>query len=151
MADESSKNTKTTSWVIGPRKDLNGDWSLVDLMGFANLGVSIGVTLTVGGLVVSGQLMSAKAYLQETASMMASANMHGDNEILETFETAWKSFADMEEASIGDDDALGMNAEFIHLSNARLGGPSGWFPNPGTLWRGRVDRVDSWILGTISE
>jgi hypothetical protein len=91
------------------------------------------VTLNVGGILITGILISQKLYMQ----------LFMDGIIQEVLDKAKAA------GNLPDPDGLNENsAEFIHLASARF-----WLPGHrldpvnGVLWRGRIDSVDGFILG----
>lgn len=87
------------------------------------------IILTVGGILISGTVISQKQYLQ----------LLGGGVILEIIEAA-KSRGELSETDEFPDDE---SNDFIHLANAKffVSGQSSLFNN-GALWRGRIDAID---------
>jgi len=106
-----------------------------------NFSYSFGVTLVVGGGVISGTLISAKTYFEEFA---------------ETFSGAWPGGSDVLRdglAGWGQEDAADLHPEFIHLKDARyVSGPE-FAPSSGAgiLWRGNIESVNGFSLGAFSK
>jgi hypothetical protein len=49
-----------------------------------------------------------------------------------------------------DDHEAGELPGFIHLRDARVFAADGQSELPGTLWRGRLDQVSDWSIGTFA-
>ena len=101
---------------------------------------TIGITLTVGGLLVTGELISAKTYMDEF--------LHGTlrDKMRFAIEANDSLKQQIENAPVGEDG-------FIHLRNAKFLLPTGQPPVPGVgngvLWRGRLDSVDGFFVGLL--
>lgn len=97
------------------------------------------ITLAVGGMLVSGQIISSKKYFQ----------MFGDGFIVDAIEKAKKE-GRWEPAQ--PDEMEHASEQYIHLAEARFWlTPQQWVPNSshGVLWRCRIDRVDGFNLGEL--
>jgi hypothetical protein len=103
------------------------------------------ITLTVGGNLVSGILISANAFMDlwaaEFSSGFTSENGVADN-VRDTF-LAWKA----DPAELNDDP---LPPQFIHLKQAEIYTTSG---RPilagGSLWRGKLSGIDGFNLGRL--
>lgn len=93
------------------------------------------ITLTVGGILVSGFIISAAIFLQ------ANETIYGPiiRPILP------------QEGESSDDEPPFL--EFIHLRDAKFYLPGANHPIPtssaGTYWRGKISRMDGFFLGTL--
>jgi hypothetical protein len=100
---------------------------------------TIAITLNVGGLLVSGELISSKTYMAE---FMGGALRHKIKSVLADHDELKR---EVENAPKGEDDS-------IHLRDARFLIP-GQPPIPGVgdrvLWRGRLDSVEGFFLGRL--
>ncbi|MFL1806044.1 gas vesicle accessory protein GvpU [Plesiomonas shigelloides] len=122
------------------------DWFLQSLVNMANGGVlSFGITLNVGGFLVSGELIGGKAYFEGFGSDFASG-------------LSDSSIADQVKASFAQHGEIYSSNEnpsppaYIHLKDARFFNSNG---NPipgnrGVWWRGRISEVDGFSLGSLS-
>lgn len=123
------------------------DWFLEQLVEIANVGFGFGVTLQVGGLLVSGTLASGAAYFDGVAADTLPAL---DGDAAETFKKMFASFRDMvsEDAPKGSPKTF----RFIHLRDAKFYNTNGSpIPaNRGVWWRGRISEVGGFILGTLN-
>ncbi len=139
-----------TNVALDPSKDyfLQGLVSIVDQNNFT----SIGVILHVGGLIISGKLVSEQSYFKGISIEMVSENLH--EHLRDDFREAFQKLAhaahelDNSEASSGPNKSL---PEFIHLKDAKMY-PDSKEPipdNKGILWRGRISAVDGFSIGLL--
>ncbi len=129
------------------------DWFLAELVRRANDGgLSIGITLCVGGTLVSGSLIGGRAYFEGFAENVAAAAT--DAETAERARAFFRGPAAMyrsEERRLRDVAADPEPLAYIHLEDARFftvaGDP---IPgNHGVYWRGKLSAVDGFVLGTM--
>jgi hypothetical protein len=127
------------------------DWFLAELVRRANEGgLSVGVTLCVGGTLVSGSLIGGRAYFESIAERAAVGAR--DAQEAERARAFLRSPAAMygtvsDGAPEPDDEPL----VYIHLAHARFFTSSARpiTGKPGVLWRGRLGAVDGFVLGTV--
>ena len=123
------------------------DWFLQSLVNIVNSGgLSFGITLNVGGFLVSGQLVGGKEYFEGFGRDFASA-FSGS----ESAEYVQKSFSKYGEVYSSDKEAP-PPPSYIHLKEAKFFNTNG---NPipgnrGVWWRGRLSQVDGFSLGSLS-
>ncbi len=127
------------------------DWLLQILISVTNsTGIPCPVTLNVGGLLVSGELVGGLQYFEEFAQKIGSAVKESEREEIETmFREMGQSFYPKEKAP---DAQPPPNPHFVHLKNVKIFNPEGLpFPsNDGSFWRGRVEAVDGFMLGSLT-
>ena len=127
------------------------DWLLQILISVTNSsGTPCPVTLHVGGLLVSGELVSGLQYFEEFAQQMGSAVKESEREEIEAmFREMGQSFYSQEKSP---DAPPPPNPHFIHLQNVKIFNPEGLpFPaNDGAFWRGRLEAVDGFMLGSLT-
>src|ERR1035437_4371519 len=123
------------------------DWFLGVLVGLANHGTSIGITLQVGCFLVSGTLIGGAEYFEGFASEFSS--MFDKKEVAEGFRTAIAAGADHYKNIPEGEESL---ASYVHLKEARFFNTHGKpIPaNRGVWWRGRLSEVSGFILGSLS-
>lgn len=129
----------------------DGDYALGTLVRLANAGgVSMGVTLFVGGSIVTGLLIGAVQYHEGVAKMLDEV---GEN--AEWLAQMHRAQAETLREQFGDDFTKAFEApyrlSFIHLKDAKAYTP-GLDPLPtgqGFWWRGRMDRVDGFFIGEL--
>jgi hypothetical protein len=95
----------------------------------------IQITLNIGGLIVTGTLISRRAFIQDVPLMQSTIG-------------AWEESRSDEEKEAEDP---GYDRHFIHMKDARF-----IFPNSepvpknhGMYWRGQLNRVDGWTVGSF--
>ncbi len=117
-----------------------------------NSGVDIGVTLTVGGAIVSGILISGRKYFEELGDALSAASQT-EGDMQSVLGGAWKQYtAIYDRPEDAPEDWQAPPAGFIHLRNAKFHGP-GQPPiptNQGVLWRGKLSSVDGFSIGNFS-
>ena len=123
------------------------DWLLQWLVTFSGqTSTSIGVTLTVGGSLISGELISHAAYFQSLA---------------EDFSGAFKKFEGVDADQVKSmilafDQKVSPEVkipapQYLHLRNARVfAGSTGAITSSGNLWRGKITSVEGFTLGAIA-
>jgi hypothetical protein len=132
----------------------DADWFLQALVDMANgSDTEFPVTLNVGGMLVSGTLVGGHKYFEGFAKDFFSGWSESTRESAGTLE---KWFAELGEIYTADKKADGGNPlasiRFIHLKNARFFQP-GVAPIPtnrGVWWRGRLEAVEGFVLGTLA-
>ncbi len=129
------------------------DWFLQKFVSLANtIGLSCGITLFVEGAMISGMLVSGKRYFEAFADEFSS-NYPGDDEAKEEVRAGIAShtaiYADDESDDESDNEPP--PPQYIHLVDARYFAPGGQpIPtNRGVLWRGRINAVSGFNLGTL--
>jgi hypothetical protein len=132
------------------------DWLLQDFVLMANeAGSSVGVTLTVGGVLVTGMLIGAKQYFESLGDLLAAAipDRAAAASMREKYVTLGaemhkRHLAYMARLEAGKE---GEAPTFLHLRDARVyAGPSVVPTRGGVLWRGRISAVDGFIVGIIN-
>jgi hypothetical protein len=104
--------------------------------------LSFGITLVVNGSVITGDMISAKSFFKGFADTFADAWPGGPNESIREGFGAW---------SEAPNDS-GLVEDFIHLKNARYVNGKEMVPSTGTgmLWRGSLDSVSGFSLGSFN-
>jgi len=126
-----------------------GDQLLASFVRIANRsGVELGITLWVRGTIVTGILVPMGKYLEEVAANFDP--VEGAAPFADFFRRL-KEHSD-EQQSRADDD--GLPVAHIHLRDSRTYAPGADRPIPtrsGVPWRGRLDSVDGFTFGTLSQ
>lgn len=141
------------------------DWFLRFLVRLVNLSdTSLSITLTVGGTLVSGELVGGRTYFMGVKRSFLSAMRKGmtpdesvANETLQMFDDYFDSVISIYPESFEDREEEHEEAErevvFLHMTNVRFFQPGGEpIPTPpgeGVSWRGRISRVDGFSLGSM--
>jgi hypothetical protein len=132
------------------------DRTLNVLLLAAERDMEMAVTVSVGGGVVSGTLISTGAYYRTLADQFASAE--GGTDMDELFAEAFRGIIDdarrASKAALGewaDASRPDPEVEYLHLTDARYVSGSGFLPHgrQGVLWRCRAADVRGWSLGDL--
>jgi hypothetical protein len=127
------------------------DWFLAQLVGWANeFGIEQGITLAVGGAVISGQLISGKRFFEELATFVMSSGGNATDELKKALAESIKQWTVIYNQPEGTaDDSAPPVPTYIHLRNALWIYPDGRFlpANHGVLWRGKLAAIDGFCLG----
>jgi hypothetical protein len=139
-----SQNLSETSTSIPLMEVIpNTDWFLGMLVNMINGNDNcIGITLSVGGSIISGQLISGHKYFEEFAAVFCKNYTDYNAEMVSKF----SSFGDVYKS---DDKSMPVN--YIHLKDAKVfqsGGTT--IPSSSVLWRGKLDSIDGFFLGYLS-
>lgn len=109
-------------------------------------GVSFGITLTTPGGTITGTLISTGEFFKSFADSFAGAWPHGPSDGLREGFAAWGEHrgGEFKSSDNGQDP-------FIHLKNVKHLDGSGSVPSSGTgfLWRGKIEDVTGFALGTV--
>jgi hypothetical protein len=125
------------------------DWFIQSLVNIANVApLSFGVTFQVSGLLVSGYLVSGKAYFEAVGQQIIgglaqNAALAGQmRKMFATFESAYPSDPAQAERPV---------PQFVHLQNARFYSTDGTpVPaNEGVWWRGRISEISGIVIGIL--
>ena len=117
----------------------------------ANDGVGVSLTLNVGGLLVTGNLVSGKEYFIEFGKVFAKAI---DPEDGENAKGIRESYEMMAQDVYGQDESKSSPPTYLHMKNAKYYSVSGdSLPNNDetSLWRGRISEVGGFSLGSFSK
>lgn len=145
MTDDKKIENKAEDSAIAQTPYL-ADWALVGLVNFVNANkVSIGVTLTVGGALISGSLISGKEFFDKIAEKFNQLNPEKGS----LAEYLAKYHSQISEEVYVDGD-LPINTVFIHLDNARQYFGKESIPTVGTLWRGRLCDISGFSIGELT-
>jgi hypothetical protein len=122
---------------------------LLTLVHMANIGqFSAGVTLTVGGLIVTGDLISGASYFERLSKMVQSESKSLDDESKKSVGEFFLSFGEEYKPDSNQPESKLTPIQFIHIGKARLIS-HGHKPIDLRLWRGRIDSIDGFTIGTI--
>ena len=114
--------------------------------------LEMGITLQVGGMLVSGDLVAVNTYFDGIGEEFSSSSTFVND--LEAAKSIKDSFSTLGARLIQTDETEDeqLLPQFIHLKNARFFHTSG---NPipsnrGVFWRGRICEVGGFSLGSLS-
>jgi hypothetical protein len=131
------------------REGVGVDWFLQNLVSIANSsGMEVVLTLTVGGSIVSGRMISGKKYFDLFA--MASGWPSDSSDLIrETYKKFGETYYTPQ---TGADDEKWSPPQYIHLQDAFVFSPDGaQLPSSsGILWRGKISAVAGFSLGSLS-
>lgn len=155
MTGIQQRNPTATRWAAPGRQTADtgvprqSDWFLQSLISLVNHRphVKIDVALMVGGLVVTGTLVSGRTYFLEFARQFAEGFGFNDHSARQA---AYASVAEHAErfGNRNDDDSEDPPA-YIHLLDPRFAGQGAeQYADGARLWRGRVESVDGFHLAT---
>jgi hypothetical protein len=125
------------------------DWFIQSLVNVANVApLSFGVTLQVSGLLVSGHLVSGKAFFEATGQQIVSGLVQNAaladqmRKMFATFESAYPNDPTQTDRPV---------PQFVHLQNARFYSTDGTpVPsNAGVWWRGRISQISGIVIGIL--
>ena len=126
------------------------DWFLQTLVSMVNTApVDFGITLQVGGFLVSGNLISGAKYFEAFGSEFSTGLK--DPEVAETYRKMFAEGAKIYEPDVNKTEEDLPLSTFIHLKDTRFFNGSGApIPgNRGVWWRGRISEVSGFVLGTL--
>lgn len=133
------------------------DWflqSLVSIVNDESESASIPITLSVGGLLISGEMIGGKTYFREFARQFKDGFKGISIDTAATIEVAFKRLGDVydpiQKVSLGN--TYIPKPHLVHLRNVQIyqaGGPA-LLSEKGVLWRGRLEAVNGFSLGKLS-
>ena len=121
------------------------DWFLAALVRLANESdMELGVTLSTGGVLVSGVLVSGRRYFAHMREAFRTFTISEEPSGSEAAEAIFRQAG-------AEDSAPPLR--HLHLRGARFFAPGQVAipAEPGMWWRGRLDAVDGWGLGLFAE
>lgn len=151
MAEQSTADEEAEKPSIFDQSE-GVDWLLAQLIALAdNGGVETGMTLQLGGLVISGVLISGREYFVEAAKITAAAKVTGTAgpDLAQVLARMMDQFKGIYPAAGAGEWDEGRKPTYIHLRNARIALPSGG-ASPPSLWRGKLTSVDGYVIGEMT-
>jgi hypothetical protein len=120
------------------------------------LGAELGLTITVPGATISGILISRRAFRvahsAELAEGARGADLHRLARGVEETLAGELALADALAPDTNDLDEVPEDLTYLHLRAARFLSGGALVPSvgrPGALWRGRLEDVTGWSLGSL--
>lgn len=144
--NEKVGNSLENENVTPKRSKETSDWFLQNLVSMANDdGFEVGITLTVNGFLVSGQLIGGRKYFEKFGTLFESAIKPEEKDSIAS------KYRELGE-SVYSDDLHKDDPTYIHLNDVKFFQTSG---NPipsmtGVLWRGRLSEVNGFLLGALT-
>jgi hypothetical protein len=127
------------------------DWFLQNLVNLVNAReIELGITLNLGGFLVSGRLVSGQKYFGGFGEDLGST--FNDPEIRRNVEQSYAQLGEIYTAGRKAGEAVAP-PNYLHLMNARFFHTAG-VPIPtdgGVWWRGRISEVSGFFLGTLGD
>jgi hypothetical protein len=124
------------------------DWLLATLNAVVNNhNITIGITITANGFMISGHLAGGKDYFEaignEFTSILKSGNV--EDNFLELADRIYNS--DSDHIKNGP-----LTTDYIHIKNAKFYNAGNSLPyNEAVWWRGKISEVSGFTLGVIRE
>ncbi len=130
--------------------EMPGDWFLRNFVETVIAsGAEVGLTLSIGGSIVSGIAINGEKYVDLFADQFTSGGP--SNEFGQAVGEAFRGWKKVyQKPDNAPEDWERPHTNYIHLKNARYHTPGhDGIPGNGILWRGRLDRVDGFSLGNF--
>jgi len=121
----------------------------------SHIGIERGITLLIGGTLVTGTLISASRYFEMTAIDYERKDGEPENNIFantirDRAKRIQKTFELQSEVEPADDE-VDVGPSYIHLKNAHYVTGGNIIPaNGSVLWRGKISSVDGFHIGRLS-
>lgn len=142
-------DTTDREQLFGTTVSTKGDWVLQSLVNLVDLGLGMGVTLSIPGSVVSGRLVSQADYLARLTEQFRSASSDESiASVADGFEKIGEAMERPADAPVG---WRPVPSDFIHLADARYVVGERLTPTDGMLWRGRISEVSGFSLGHMTQ
>jgi hypothetical protein len=131
------------------------DWFLQALVSIVNgESASIPITLSVGGLLISGEMIGGKTYFDEFARQFKDGFGDISSKTSATIEEAFKRLGDVYDPTQKEsrENAYTPKPYLVHLRNVQMYHAGGLplLSEKGVLWRGRLEAVYGFSLGRLS-
>lgn len=125
---------------------VSSDWFLRKLVSLVNTTpIEFDVTLTVEGSVISGTLISNEKYFEMFAEQFGNAWPYKEGQ-----ESIKESFLNFKEMVKKKDDGETPTYQYINLRAAKYIQGNMQFPKKGALWRGKINAVSGFALGSLN-
>ncbi|HHA2418605.1 TPA: hypothetical protein ACOEBG_000847 [Stenotrophomonas maltophilia] len=127
------------------------DYMLQDLVQLANMGFGFGVTLCIGGSLVSGTVVSGRKYVQSILDKTIGEGVK-EGPLRDALTKRFSGYLDLYPESNTPIDESTPLPVFIHLSGAKFYSPGNSLSTPadGVIWRGLISDVSGFNFGTLS-
>ncbi|WP_139271784.1 gas vesicle accessory protein GvpU [Pseudomonas sp. NFACC04-2] len=151
-----SENAEGLEAVEELREDLSdlvilkGSWegrgiddTLQSIVHIANdFGIEASISLTIGGSLVTGILISVNTYFDQVIAGFAGAAEGGVNSGVDTMTQLLTARRPPGGSSVP--------SQYLHLKDAKVyNGGNVPIPGDGTLWRGKISSVDGFFFGIV--
>jgi hypothetical protein len=129
---------------------IDRDWTLQTLVAFADQGIEIPVTLTTGAGLVSGIITSGAKFMDGFQKSLTAGDNQNVNELIKSVAEIWKARY-MPGNESGSDQEDRDPPHYIHLRDAKLLVGNSFVPAQGTLWRGKIEGIIGFSVGTLTQ
>jgi hypothetical protein len=152
MSDTNSESALPSSSLSLPSGTLGvpqTDWFLQHLVEYSNnLGISVAITVQVGGMLVTGQIMSHTEYFNETADEFKTS-LNYNSDLAESFFGLIKSYNEL--VHVPNEGEAPLPPNYIHIRDAKIF-TAGNFNNAVVVrqWRGRISEIGGFFIGTVT-
>lgn len=136
--------------------DDSRDWFLQEIVRLGSLGLKMGITVTTGGTVISGTLISGREYFEKMSAFVGAGGRSSDatgKEVVEIVAKDWLALtAVYDRPEDAPDDWRPQPAAYLHLDGAKIYTPGKpGMPNGGSIWRIRLNEISGFSLGLYQE
>jgi len=147
LHEDTANAAKDAELVRTARAD--SDWLLQYLVRLANAGLEIGITINMGGFLVSGMLASGKKYLEFIAEQLDNGLAKSSVDMTATRSMMAEFFEDRGKIYTIEDPGP---ATYLHIRDAHYFHNAGKpMPSNGSFWwRARIAEVGGFQLGNFS-
>lgn len=145
---DQAENTEDTPNIFDQAEGV--DWFLANLVGYADAnGLRQGLTLTVGGTIVTGMLIGGRVYFDELKKQMAASGRgEAPESAANILAEEYGRYADIYPLPDGSTGAWEAKPVYIHLKDACFIDMRGnKLPSNGMLWRGKLAHVSGFTVG----
>lgn len=156
MADQKKGTPDEATIERGREWNARVDWFLQSLVEMVNSSaMSFGVTLSVGGVLISGELVGGQHYFEGfgaefTQSFSDEKAAKGAKESFAKMGAIYSKGGNDATASGTAPAGVATGPSYIHLKNARFYQADGKpLPSQGVWWRGKLSAVDGFTLGVL--
>lgn len=140
---ESNHNDSGDTSKTLPLKAIDG--VLIDFVTWANKGITQGITISVKGVVYTGELIGGAAWCDlmiEQASRASSSK--------ETIEALTSYYDDIKKSAYSTDEHKDKSVNFLHLKDARIVTFNN-ISDFATNWRFDIGEIDGFSVGSLSK
>jgi hypothetical protein len=163
MANEKSAGGTPEESTVEREREWNArvDWflqSLVQMVNNSKSPMSFGITLSVGGVLVSGELIGGQHYFEGFGNEFTGS--FSDPKMAAPVKESFSRLGGNIYGAAAQSEPSGKSAtgavagpSYIHLKNARMfpAGGKASQSTRGMFWRGKLSAVDGFTLGTLND
>ncbi|MGE8037908.1 gas vesicle accessory protein GvpU [Lysinibacillus sp. NPDC093692] len=138
--------------MVGKTQDLTADNLMEKDVLLSNLvtivnesPIEIGVTLNVGGSLITGLLIGSNIYMRSISELLS-----GNGPTADQFAKLFEEIAEEVEKINPEDEDDNPSPNYIHLKNAKLININGDVIELG-YWRGKLSSIDGFIIANLNQ